>query len=266
MEGEWFKDISVDEVLRKYYLGEDFRVPCLNIEKETTPLPCQGLSFRADKVLANSKFSEGKITGYGCSWEWAIDLKKVLGEEPVSYYPFDTGIKTYSTLLFNDPYLVPESIHSYKEESIVRIADIKCAADFCGRWYIWMPNKDAAINFQKDKLDFWIEKQEENLVNLWKFRKDTYGKVVIPCFMSEYENMKTELRTDLQRIGIEKAKAEGKFKGKQQSIKTINSCEKALELIESGLSKEKAAKAAGVGIATLYRYIKSKNVDKEDSC
>ena len=63
-----------------------------------------------------------------------------------------------------------------------------------------------------------------------------------------------------QQIGILRAKAEGKFKGKQQSQKTIDACIKALGYVEKGLSKEAAAKAAGVGKATLYRYIKESDL------
>lgn len=57
--------------------------------------------------------------------------------------------------------------------------------------------------------------------------------------------------------GIEKAKAAGKFTGRKQSPETVAKCEKALGLIQKGVSKEDAAKAAGVGVATLYRFIKA---------
>lgn len=67
-----------------------------------------------------------------------------------------------------------------------------------------------------------------------------------------------EDRRRRQSEGIEKAKAAGKFKGRQRSEKTIKACEAALIDIKKGLSKEKAAKANGVGIATLYRFIKQK--------
>jgi transposase len=33
-------------------------------------------------------------------------------------------------------------------------------------------------------------------------------------------------------------------------------------MVEKGISKEKAAKAVGVGIATLYRYIKASSLDQ----
>ena len=84
------------------------------------------------------------------------------------------------------------------------------------------------------------------------------GKLVLTTLAAVAEMQRDEI-LDKQRIGIERAKAEGKYKGKQQSDKTIKACKAALLDIDKGLSKEKAAKANGVGIATLYRYIKENN-------
>ncbi|ENV0923265.1 recombinase family protein [Vibrio parahaemolyticus] len=68
-----------------------------------------------------------------------------------------------------------------------------------------------------------------------------------------------EDRRRRQAEGIKAAKAEGKYKGKQQHPDTVAKCKEALEMIaDLGYSKEKAAKRAGVGIATLYRFIKEK--------
>ena len=84
------------------------------------------------------------------------------------------------------------------------------------------------------------------------------GKMVLTT-LAAVATMQREQMLEKQLIGIARAKAEGKFKGKQQSQKTINACKKALEYVGKGLSKEAAAKAAGVGKATLYRYIKESN-------
>jgi DNA invertase Pin-like site-specific DNA recombinase len=82
------------------------------------------------------------------------------------------------------------------------------------------------------------------------------GKMVLTTLASVAEMQRSEL-LEKQRIGIERAKQEGKYKGKQQSPDTLRKCKAALADIDKGLSKEKAAKANGVGIATLYRYIKT---------
>lgn len=64
-----------------------------------------------------------------------------------------------------------------------------------------------------------------------------------------------EDRRRRQAEGIEKAKREGKYRGKQQSPETIEACQRAAQLIEKGLKKTEAAKAVEISLATLYRYL-----------
>lgn len=91
------------------------------------------------------------------------------------------------------------------------------------------------------------------------------GKVVLTVLASVAEMMREDM-LDKQRIGIERAKGEGKYQGRKQSPETLRKCQKAMEYINSHqLPKEAAAKAAGIGIATLYRYIKSTNQSEECS-
>lgn len=66
-----------------------------------------------------------------------------------------------------------------------------------------------------------------------------------------------EDRRRRQAEGIAKAKSEGRMIGRQQSPETVKKCVRALELIASSkITMEEAAKAVGVGVATLYRYKK----------
>ena len=82
------------------------------------------------------------------------------------------------------------------------------------------------------------------------------GKMVLTT-LAAVATMQREQMLEKQAIGIATAQAEGKFKGKPKSQATIDKCLKALEYHSKGLPKEASAKAAGVGIATLYRYIKT---------
>jgi len=82
------------------------------------------------------------------------------------------------------------------------------------------------------------------------------GKMVL-TIMASVSQMERELMLERQKAGIDEAKHSGKYKGKQTSPLTIKKCKEALSYVKTGMSKEKAAKAAGVGIASLYRYIKS---------
>lgn len=71
-----------------------------------------------------------------------------------------------------------------------------------------------------------------------------------------FAEFETNLRKERQLAGIKKAKQEGRYAGRQP-VKQAK-VDKALKLVEEGLSKEEAAKAAGIGVATLYRRLKEK--------
>lgn len=81
------------------------------------------------------------------------------------------------------------------------------------------------------------------------------GKIVLTTLAAVAEMQREEI-LDKQRIGIDRAQAEGKYRGKQVNPKTVKACKAALEYISKGLTKEASAKAAGIGVATLYRHIK----------
>ena len=69
--------------------------------------------------------------------------------------------------------------------------------------------------------------------------------------------MQREEMLEKQKIGIDRAKAEGKYKGKQQTEETKKKLDEAVGYLSSGLTQEKAAKAAGISRATLARHIRS---------
>lgn len=85
------------------------------------------------------------------------------------------------------------------------------------------------------------------------------GKMVLTT-LAAVATMQREQMLEKQAIGIATAKSEGKYKGKQQSQVTIDKCNKALAYVDKGLTKEAASKAVGIGIATLYRYIKDSDL------
>jgi len=67
--------------------------------------------------------------------------------------------------------------------------------------------------------------------------------------ISEFER---SLLLERQRIGIERAKSEGKFKGRQPSARNQN--EKIVELHQKGLKPSEIAKELDVSTASVYRY------------
>ncbi|GAB7220426.1 recombinase family protein [Vibrio comitans] len=84
------------------------------------------------------------------------------------------------------------------------------------------------------------------------------GKLIISVLAS-VATMQREQMLEKQAVGIARAKAETpeKYQGKRQSPKTIKACQDALALLNKGLTKEQASKAVGIGVATLYRFLKS---------
>ncbi len=85
--------------------------------------------------------------------------------------------------------------------------------------------------------------------------RSAVGKMILTV-LSATATMERELMLEKQAIGISTAKAAGKYKGKQVNPKTVEACKEAVKMVEMGISKEKAAKANGIGVATLYRYLK----------
>ena len=82
--------------------------------------------------------------------------------------------------------------------------------------------------------------------------------MMILTVLAAADQMQVELMKEKQAIGIERARAEGLLKGRPASPKTEKACKRADELFKSGnMSKQEACKAADVGIATFYRYLKT---------
>ncbi|MEZ9781368.1 recombinase family protein [Vibrio cyclitrophicus] len=99
---------------------------------------------------------------------------------------------------------------------------------------------------------------EFEILNIGIDTSSVSGKMILGI-LSSVAQMERELLLERQALGIAEAKVQGKYKGKQASPETEKKCQEAIGYVEHGMSKEKAAKAAGVGVATLYRYIKTQH-------
>jgi len=80
----------------------------------------------------------------------------------------------------------------------------------------------------------------------------THGELLL-TMMAGIAKMEREMMLERQKVGIERAKAEGKYQGRkaldQSVIKT------AKDLIANGMSKAKVAKQLSIGESTLYKYL-----------
>jgi DNA invertase Pin-like site-specific DNA recombinase len=79
------------------------------------------------------------------------------------------------------------------------------------------------------------------------------GKLLF-LLMSGLAEMERETMLERQRIGIERAKTEGRYKGRKSIDPVV--VDTAKKLIANGMTKAAVAKQLGIGQSTLYKYIK----------
>lgn len=79
------------------------------------------------------------------------------------------------------------------------------------------------------------------------------GKMTLQIIAAVSE-MERELMLERQKIGIEKAKRDGKYKGKKAT--TSLKLDEVLRLNALGLKKEDIAKLTGMGVASVYRLLR----------
>lgn len=78
------------------------------------------------------------------------------------------------------------------------------------------------------------------------------GEMVF-TMMAGMAKMERELMLERQRIGIEKAKEEGKYKGRKALDPVVVSMAK--QLVAGGMPKPAVAKQLNMGLSTLYKYL-----------
>lgn len=79
------------------------------------------------------------------------------------------------------------------------------------------------------------------------------GKMTLQIIAAVSE-MERELMLERQRHGIEKAKVDGKYKGRKPTA--MNKAGDIMELKKKGLNNDQIAKLTGIGIASVYRILK----------
>ena len=77
------------------------------------------------------------------------------------------------------------------------------------------------------------------------------GKLLLNLLgcVSQFER---ELLLERQKVGIEKAKAAGKFKGRAATARAKT--DQIQELLASGMKPAAVAKQLNIGVASVYRY------------
>jgi DNA invertase Pin-like site-specific DNA recombinase len=70
-----------------------------------------------------------------------------------------------------------------------------------------------------------------------------------------FAEFETNLRRERQLEGVAKAKKEGKYQGRQPTARAKTG--QVIQLIEEGGTREAVAKKLGIGVASVYRILKS---------
>lgn len=78
------------------------------------------------------------------------------------------------------------------------------------------------------------------------------GKLLF-MMLSGLAEMERETMLERQRIGIERAKAEGRYKGRKAVDKEV--IQTAKQLIANGMKKSQVARQLNIGESTLYKYL-----------
>ncbi|MGD9660179.1 MAG: recombinase family protein [Porticoccaceae bacterium] len=78
------------------------------------------------------------------------------------------------------------------------------------------------------------------------------GKLLF-LLLSGLAEMERETMLERQRIGIERAKTEGRYKGRKALDKAV--IDTAKDLIAKGMKKKEVAKQLKIGESTLYKYL-----------
>ena len=75
--------------------------------------------------------------------------------------------------------------------------------------------------------------------------------------MKSFIHFFSQLAKERQRIGIEKAKKEGKYKGRSKCLK-VDEIIEMKRLVAEGIPKTQVAKRMGIGRHSVYNYLKEK--------
>jgi DNA invertase Pin-like site-specific DNA recombinase len=95
-----------------------------------------------------------------------------------------------------------------------------------------------------------------NILDMQIDTKTAGGAMMLNVFMS-FAQFERDIQRERQAVGIAKAKAEGKYKGRAPTALAKTSI--VLELHEKKLTKQQIANATGIGIASVYRILKTVN-------
>ena len=144
---------------------------------------------------------------------------------------------------------------------------LKAALEFCNAGDMLVVTKLDRLARSTNDLQQIIEHVDKkgirlNILNLGADTSTPTGKLLLTT-LGAIAQFEREIMLERQREGIAKAKAEGKYKGRQPIRQDI--LDEILRLSETRLTRTKLAEKMGVGIATVYRVLKNKKMEGQNA-
>lgn len=151
--------------------------------------------------------------------------------------------------------VMKEQVSSVKER-----AQLETALGFLEKGDTFVVTKADRLARSTRELLRIVERLETNgiqlrILNLGIDMTTPTGKLLLTTLgaMGQFER---EIMLERQREGIERAKKQGKYKGRDPIPKEI--CDEVLSLCETRLTRKAVAKKMAIGVATVYRILKSR--------
>jgi len=153
--------------------------------------------------------------------------------------------------------ILSEQVSSVKDRP-----KLKTAIDFCNDGDVLVVTKlDRLARSTADLLAIVkaLEKKKVSLriLNLGMDTATPTGKLLLTT-LGAIAQFEREVMLERQREGIAKAKAEGKYKGRQPLDPEI--VNEVLRLSDTRLTRKKLAEKLGIGEATVYRVLKNRKM------
>lgn len=149
-----------------------------------------------------------------------------------------------------------EKIFSEQVSSVQERPEFDACVEFCREGDVLVTTK--LDRFARSITDLWnyinILQEKGADLHILNLNLDTStptGRLQI-TLLGGIAQWEREMMLERQRIGIEKAKAEGKYKGRKPTVRAIAG--EIQRMHQEGKTPTTIAKELGIGVASVYRY------------
>ena len=149
-----------------------------------------------------------------------------------------------------------EKVFSEQVSSVDKRPEFEKALEFCREGDVLIITK--LDRFARSIIDLWkhIQLLEDKgaalqVLDMSLDTKTANGRLQV-SLLASIAKWEREMMLERQRVGIAKAKAEGKYKGRSATARA--KAAKIQQMAKDGLKPSQIASALGIGVASVYRY------------